>query len=59
MGMYDKAKSDMHDYQLLEHEPQEEHSPNFHTHTHTHTQNQYRKFQILEHCLKTDRTINF
>lgn len=28
--MYDKAKSDMHDYQLLEHGPQEEHSPNFH-----------------------------
>lgn len=29
--MYDKAKSDMDDYQLLEHGPQEEHSPNFQT----------------------------
>lgn len=32
MGIYEKAKSDMHDYQLLEHGPQEEHSTNFHIH---------------------------
>lgn len=55
MGIYEKAKSDKHDYQLLEHGPQEEHSTNFHTNT----KNQYRKFQILDHCLKTDRAINF
>lgn len=53
--MYNKGKSDMDDYQLLEHGPQEEHSPNFHTQK----KKQFRKSQILEHCLKTDRTINF